>query len=108
LIPEITPKELAAWRADAKRPAPALVDVREPWEFERCHIDGSHLVPLGQLVARVGELPRERPIVVVCHHGNRSGVATDFLRRAGFADVWNLRGGVAAWATDVDPSMPRY
>jgi rhodanese-related sulfurtransferase len=108
LIPQITPKDLAAWRADPARPAPALIDVREPWEFERCRIDGSQLVPLGQLVARLDELPRERPLVIVCHHGNRSGVATDFLRRTGFSDVWNLAGGVEAWANDVDRAMPRY
>jgi rhodanese-related sulfurtransferase len=108
LIPEITPKSLAAWRADAARPAPALIDVRERWEFDHCRIEGSQLVPLGQLVARLGELPRDRPLVIVCHHGNRSGVATDFLRRRGFDDVWNLAGGVEAWASDVDPSMPRY
>jgi rhodanese-related sulfurtransferase len=108
LIPEITPKELAAWRADATREAPSLIDVREPWEFEHCRIEGSQLVPLGQLVARLSELPQERPLVIVCHHGNRSGVATDFLRRAGFDDVSNLRGGVEAWAIDVDPKMPRY
>jgi len=108
LIPEITPKELAAWRADATREAPSLIDVREPWEFDHCRIEGSQLVPLGQLVARVGELPRDRPLVIVCHHGNRSGVATDFLRRSGFEHVLNLRGGVEAWASDVDKSMPRY
>ncbi len=108
MIPEITPKELAAWRADASRRAPSLIDVREPWEFDHCRIEGAQLVPLGQLVARLDELPRDRPLVIICHHGNRSGVATDFLRRSGFDDVLNLRGGVEAWASDVDPSMPRY
>ncbi len=105
---EITPKELAAWRGDAARAAPVLVDVREPWEFDHCRIEGSTLVPLGQLVARLDELPRDRPLVIVCHHGNRSGVATQFLLRAGFDDVRNLVGGVERWATDVDPAMPRY
>lgn len=108
MIPEITPKELAAWRADAARAAPALIDVREPWEFQHCRIEGAELVPLGQLVGRLDELPRDRPLVIVCHHGNRSGVATDFLRRAGFDDVFNLAGGVERWAVDVDPAMPRY
>ncbi len=108
MIPEITPKELAAWRDDASRAAPTLIDVRERWEFDVCRIEGSTLLPLGQLVARLDEVPRDRPLVIVCHHGNRSGVATDFLRRAGFADVRNLVGGVERWATDVDRSMPRY
>jgi rhodanese-related sulfurtransferase len=108
LIPEVTPTELAAWRADAARAAPALIDVREQWEFDYCRIEGSQLVPMGEIVARVGELPRDRPLVIVCHHGNRSGVVTDFLRRSGFDDVWNLAGGVERWASDVDPAMPRY
>ena len=108
MIPEVTPTELAAWRADAARAAPELVDVREPWEFDYCRIEGSKLVPMGEFAGRLAELPRDRPLVIVCHHGNRSGVVADYLIRTGFRDVWNLAGGVEAWATDVDQAMPRY
>lgn len=85
-----------------------LVDVREPWEFDVCHIEGSLLVPLGQLPAQVEELPQDRPLVIVCHHGNRSHHAAAWLQRLGFVDVHNLRGGVAAWAAEVDSGMPVY
>jgi len=108
LIPQIDPVDVVAWRADPARVPPALVDVREAWEFEYCSIDGSAHVPLAQLPARVGELPRDRDLVVVCHHGNRSQHAAMWLRNAGFANVHNLRGGVAAWADAVDPAMKRY
>jgi rhodanese-related sulfurtransferase len=108
LIPQLSPADLARWRADATRAEPLLVDVREPWEFDVCHIAGSRLVSLGQLPAHVDELPRDRPLVLVCHHGNRSHHAAAWLQRLGFTDVHNLRGGVAAWAAEVDPAMPTY
>ncbi len=108
MIPQIGPIELEAWCADADRPKPVVVDVREAWEFERCRIDGSLLVPLTTLPARIGELPRESDIVLVCHHGHRSQRAAMWLAGNGFERVHNLRGGVEAWACEVDPSMSRY
>jgi rhodanese-related sulfurtransferase len=108
LIPQIAPVELASWRADAARTAPVLVDVREPWEFAHCHIEGSLPVPLGQLPARRAEIPADRELVLVCHHGNRSEQAAMWLARNGFPNVHNLRGGVEAWSLEVDPAMPRY
>jgi len=108
LIAQITPVELAAWRADPSRATPVLVDVREPWEFDHCRIEGSLPLPLSQLPARRTELPEDRPLVLVCHHGNRSQQAAMWLLRNGFTDVHNLSGGVEAWAQDVDPAMPRY
>ena len=108
MIPQLSATELARWRADAARPAPLLVDVREPWEFDVCHIAGSRHIPLGQLPAHVDDLPQDRPLVLVCHHGNRSHHAAAWLQRIGFQDVHNLRGGVAAWAHEVDPEMPVY
>lgn len=108
MIAQIAPAELAAWRADVARPAPLLVDVREPWEYERCHIEGSLLVPLQQIPARLSELPPDRELVLVCHHGNRSQYAAMWLERNGYSQLYNLRGGVEAWALDVDPAMPRY
>ena len=108
MIPQLTPSELARWREDATREPPVLVDVREPWEFELARIEGSLLVPLGQLPHRVDELPRDRPLVMVCHTGRRSQNAAMFLAQSGFSDVRNLAGGVEAWAVEVDPSMRRY
>jgi rhodanese-related sulfurtransferase len=108
LIPQLSAVELARWRADAGRGAPLVVDVREPWEWELCRIDGSVSVPLGEIGQRLGELPRDRPLVLVCHHGGRSQHAATLLAGAGFTEVHNLRGGVEAWALDVDSTMKRY
>ena len=87
-----------------------LLDVREPREFETARIEGSRLVPLGALEGRLGELAewRDRPIVVHCKSGARSARACKLLASAGFADVWNLAGGIEAWSLTVDAAVPRY
>jgi len=108
LIPQIAPAELAAWRADAARAPPVVVDVREPWEYGHCRIEGSLSVPLNELPARLGELPADRDLVLVCHHGSRSQHAAMWLAQNGIVKVHNLRGGVEAWALEVDPAMSRY
>ena len=88
--------------------APVLLDVREPWEWEVCHLPGSVLIPLSDLPLRLAELDRDAETVVICHHGVRSYHAARYLESAGFGSVVNLAGGVAAWADEVDPAMPRY
>jgi rhodanese-related sulfurtransferase len=108
LIPQLAPAELQQWRADAARSAPLVIDVRERWEFEYCRIDGSVSMPLSEFARRYVELPREMPLVMVCHHGRRSQHAAMLLEGAGFTQVHNLRGGVAAWADEVEPTMKRY
>jgi rhodanese-related sulfurtransferase len=108
LIPQLSPSEVARWRADAAREAPLLVDVREPWEVEICRIDGALPIPLADVARRAGELPRDRALVMVCHHGGRSQHAATLLAGAGFAQVHNMRGGIDAWALEVDPTMKRY
>jgi len=87
-----------------------LLDVREPAEYERARIEGAELVPLGQLEARLDALApwRERPVVVHCWTGGRSARACRLLQQHGFADVWNLAGGIDAWSLTVDPAVPRY
>lgn len=88
--------------------APMLLDVREPWEFERCKIDGSVLIPMGQIPNQLEELDPDRVIVVICHHGIRSRRVGIFLEREGFDKIINLSGGVDAWARDVDVNMAVY
>ena len=108
MIRELAPADLHRWRADASRAAPVVLDVREDWELARCALSDSLHVPMHELPRRLAELPRDRDLVVVCHHGVRSRFAARFLAGAGFAPVWNLTGGVEAWATDVDPTLARY
>ena len=104
----ITPADLKA-RLDAGE-AVALLDVREPQEFELCRIPGSRLVPLGELPAHLSELDSSKELVVHCRTGVRSAKAIEMLAQAGFARarMFNLEGGIDAWARDVDPTMPRY
>ncbi|NRR29137.1 sulfurtransferase [Oxalobacteraceae bacterium] len=104
----LTAPELAAWLADAGRPAPFLLDVRENWEFETCQIAGSTLMPMNSIPARIDDLDEEAEIVCICHHGARSLQVAAFLERNGFGKVINLTGGIHAWAVNVDPAMPKY
>jgi len=102
---EITPRELAARLEGGDV---LLVDVREPFELDICRLEGALHIPLRQLPRRLGELDSSREIVTVCHRGNRSLRARDLLKGAGVGRVRSLRGGVDAWATEIDPSMERY
>ncbi|GAB3379796.1 MULTISPECIES: rhodanese-like domain-containing protein [Massilia] len=104
----VTAPELAARLADPAQEQPLLLDVRENWEFETCHIAGSTQIPMHLIPLRAGELPDEREIVCICHHGARSMQVASFLERNGFENVTNLTGGIHAWAVQVDPSMPKY
>jgi rhodanese-related sulfurtransferase len=106
VLQQITPLDLHArlQRGDC----PLLLDVRESWELAICRIEGSELIPMSQIVRRLGELDRERETVVICHHGIRSQQVALFLDHQGFRHVTNLQGGVSAWARDVDPEMPTY
>jgi len=75
-----------------------LLDVRTPQEFQQARIAGAHLIPIDQLMQRVGELPQDRPILVYCAVGSRSAQVFSFLARRGYAEVYNLDGGISAWA----------
>ena len=105
---QMTPAELADWLADGERPQPVLLDVREPWEFQTCHIAGSLPMPMASVPARQEELDPAQPVVCICHHGARSLAVATFLERAGFEQVINLAGGIHGWALQVDGSMPTY
>jgi len=87
---------------------PVLLDVREDWEYALCHIDGAMHVPMSQIPARLADIPMDRTLVCVCHHGMRSARVAEYLVRNGFSDVENLDGGVDAWALHIDPDMRRY
>ncbi|MEO8216247.1 MAG: rhodanese-like domain-containing protein [Acidobacteriota bacterium] len=91
----------------ASEAPPLVVDVREPWEQDICRLEPSELVPLDQITRKMTAFPREREIVLYCHHGIRSLQAAEFLRRNGFR-VCSLRGGIAEWSRRVDPEMPTY
>jgi sulfur-carrier protein adenylyltransferase/sulfurtransferase len=104
-VPEIRPEELKA-RLDAGDDV-FILDVREPHEYGICNL-GGHLIPLGELPARLNELDSSRDIVAHCRSGVRSAQAVTLLRQAGFAKVKNLAGGILAWSDKVDPSVAKY
>jgi rhodanese-related sulfurtransferase len=107
-IPEISVADLQR-RLAAPQP-PRLIDVREPAEFEIARLPGAELLPLSQWPALAAEKLTDpaQPLILHCHHGGRSGRATDFLLRNGFTDVTNLAGGIDAWSLEIDPAVPRY
>ncbi len=102
----MTVDELAA-RIEA-RETHCLLDVREPWELDLCRFDGSLDIPMDELAARIDEIPADLPVIVVCHHGQRSAYATQWLRGTGRPLAVNLRGGIDAWARRIDETMPIY
>jgi sulfur-carrier protein adenylyltransferase/sulfurtransferase len=104
-VPEIQPQELKR-RLDRGDDL-FILDVREPNEYQICNL-GGYLIPLGDLPKRVHELDSSREIVAHCKMGGRSAKAVDFLRQAGFKKIWNLAGGINAWAEKVDPKIAKY
>jgi len=105
-VPTISVRELKA-KLDNKETF-TLIDVREPYEYEIARIEGSRLIPLGELETRVNELPKSGPLVLQCHSGGRSEHAVRLLQEAGFTNAVNLEGGIEAWSVEVDPAVPRY
>jgi rhodanese-related sulfurtransferase len=99
-IPSISARDAAAALGDgaADPSGPLLVDVREPDEFTAQRAVGAVLLPISQFVARHAELPRDRPLLMICQSGSRSASATMFLLQNGWSDVRNVEGGTGAWA----------
>ena len=87
---------------------PLLLDVREPDEFQYTCIEGSQLIPIGQISQRMNEIDSTNGCVVICHHGIRSQQVAAYLVRAGLSDIYNLSGGIEAWSVDCDSSVLRY
>ena len=105
---QLSVHELHALMEGAPHSRPRLLDVREPWEFQLAHIDGSELLPMQTIANQVDELDRSHPTVVICHHGTRSLQVVAFLERHGFENLHNLQGGIDAWARQVDSRVPLY
>jgi rhodanese-related sulfurtransferase len=106
---EITVEEVKR-RRDAGEQM-ALVDVREPFEFEAAHLEGAELIPMNTIADHLAEVRRKAeaaPVVVLCHHGVRSLRVVEWLRRQGVENCWSMEGGIDLWSLLVDPRVPRY
>jgi sulfur-carrier protein adenylyltransferase/sulfurtransferase len=105
-LPEVSVQELEAlYKANADI---FILDVRNPDEYAICHLEDSHLIPLKELPSRLNELNPNQHIIIHCHAGGRSRRATEFLIQQGFKNVCNLRGGITAWANEIDSVMAKY
>ena len=105
MVAEVTVQDLKA-QLQAAQP-PVVLDVRETWEQEIVRLPGTCDIPMAEVPQRLGELPRERPIIVMCRSGGRSLRVAEYLEQRGYR-VANLAGGILAWATEIDPSLPTY
>jgi molybdopterin/thiamine biosynthesis adenylyltransferase/rhodanese-related sulfurtransferase len=85
-----------------------LIDVREPYEFDICAIGGAEKIPMRQIPEKLVDLPRDKHLLIHCHHGGRSLRVTEYLRAQGFSRVSNVAGGIEAWAERIDSSLRRY
>lgn len=108
-VPELTPTEFTKrWPAPLADAGVVLLDVREPVEIEMAAVQTALHIPMRDVPSRLAELDRESPIVVMCHTGRRSFMVAQYLVGNGFSQVFNLRGGIDAWSTEIDPQVPRY
>ena len=103
---EITPREVKDLLARDDKVL--FVDVREPWEYQTTHIEGSVLIPLGQIPSNLARLENAEQLVLFCHHGIRSLDAAAWLRSQGVEGARSMTGGIERWSTEIDPSVPRY
>ena len=111
MIEQVRPADWDDWlQAQAARPL--VLDVREPWELRTASVaaEGFDLlaVPMNEIPARLAELPADRPIACLCHHGVRSQHVALFLAQRGYTDVVNIAGGIDAWAREHDPTVALY
>ena len=103
---EITPAEVKQ-RLDRGEKL-ALIDVREPWVFNICSIEGAKLIPMGTVPANLQALDSDDEIIVYCHRGMRSLDVAVWLRGQGVAQAKSLAGGIERWSLEIDPNVPRY
>ncbi len=102
---DLNPKQLQQY---LKYKSPLLLDVRERWEWDKCHFDEARLLPMGQIMANIDSLDKSEEIVLICHHGIRSMQVARYFESIGFANLVNLKGGIDAWAKTIDSSMALY
>ncbi|MFK7816000.1 MAG: rhodanese-like domain-containing protein [Gammaproteobacteria bacterium] len=107
MFKEFSPKQLKE-HLEQVTIKPVLLDVREPWEYERCHIDNSKLIPMREVPSAMQDLDPDEEIVVICHHGIRSRAVANYLTQNDYSKVINLSTGIDGWARDIDVSMPIY
>ena len=108
-VPELTPTEFCErWPSATRSSQVTLLDVREHAELELAAVQGALHIPMQEIPAHLAEIERDAPIVVMCHGGARSRRVAEYLSSNGFQQVFNLRGGIDAWSTEIDPQVPRY
>jgi rhodanese-related sulfurtransferase len=111
MIAQVRPADFDAWR-QAQGGRALLLDVREPWEVQVASVAPQEFdvvaIPMNQVPARLADLPQDRPIACLCHHGARSQRVALFLAQQGYTDVANIAGGIDAWSHERDPGVPRY
>ena len=103
---EISAADAAILRTNNKEAV--FLDVREDAELAICRIDGAFHIPMSEVPVRYGALPKDVPLVVLCHHGMRSLSVVQYLEAKGYKNAINLSGGIHAWPIEVDPGMQRY
>ena len=108
-VPELSPTEFAArWPNYASGGDVVLLDVREHDELAIAAVDGARHIPMREVPARLKDLDPAKPLVVMCHSGGRSRRVAEFLQGNGYTNVFNLKGGIEAWSTQLDSRVPRY
>jgi len=106
-VRSLNPHEVTDLRAKSAQPV-TILDVREPWEYERVHLPDCLHIPMDDLRDRLDELDREQTYVILCHHGNRSLQVATFMQSRGFKNIINLAGGIEDWAVSLEPGLTRY
>jgi rhodanese-related sulfurtransferase len=111
MIPQVRPGDFEEW-VQGQGARPVLLDVREPWELQTASVQPEDVdvvaIPMQEIPARLAELPADRPIACLCHHGMRSQRVALFLAHQGYTDVANIAGGIDAWSRERDPGVPIY
>ena len=111
MIPQVRPADWNDW-VQAQPSRPVVLDVRVPWEMRTASLPQDDFdllaIPMNEVPARLAELPQDRPIACLCHHGHRSQRVALFLAQQGYRDVVNIAGGIAAWSRERDPGVPLY